>query len=210
MFIIDFDDTLFDTHAFKKARLEALLAIGVGEEDYQKTYKLARNNSAGVFTYSDQRHAEILEVHGYDKEKCLQVLKTVTENLAKFLREDAIDFLEELKQKSETMILLSLGDPSFQELKVKNSGIHDYFDRTFMVDDTKIHVVEEIIDGVKDKAIWFVNDKVGETEEIVSKFPQVKAVLRISDNFPESEYYNSDIPAFKSLKEINDFISNNK
>ena len=33
MFIIDFDDTLFDTHSFKKARLEAVAKLGISDED---------------------------------------------------------------------------------------------------------------------------------------------------------------------------------
>ena len=48
MFIIDFDDTLFDTHAFKHARLEAVKNLGVSEDLYWETYKKARNDSGSL------------------------------------------------------------------------------------------------------------------------------------------------------------------
>jgi len=60
--------------------------------------------------------------------------------------------------------------------------------------------------AAKQEEIWFVNDKVGETKEILERFPDIKAVLKISENFEMSEYENSGLPYFKTLLEIKDHI----
>ena len=67
MFIVDFDDTLFDTHAFKEARLLAVQRTGVSEEEFWHTYREARNSTDGLFTYSNERHAAILAARVYDR-----------------------------------------------------------------------------------------------------------------------------------------------
>ena len=59
MFIIDFDDTLFNTHAFKQARVEALRKLGVTEEIYKKSYQEAYNNSAGIYIYNNNKQSII-------------------------------------------------------------------------------------------------------------------------------------------------------
>ena len=39
MFIVDFDDTLFDTQSFKQKRKQVLKEVGVTEDDYNTSYK---------------------------------------------------------------------------------------------------------------------------------------------------------------------------
>ena len=58
MYIFDFDDTLFNTQAFKHARLQVLKKIGVSEELYKETYVKARNDADGDFVYSDKNYIE--------------------------------------------------------------------------------------------------------------------------------------------------------
>ena len=211
MFIIDFDDTLFDTHAFKKARIKALRAIGVSDEDYQETYgqALKENN---LFSYSNERHAELLVLRGYKKEKVFTALEETTgEKLREFLFSDTIDFLSKIKARGEPMVLLSLGESSFQELKVKGSGIAPYFDRRFMVQESKVQAIHELIDVGEKSALggtdmWFINDKVEESILIKNKFPEIKIVLKKSESIEEEEYKQSNLPYFKILTEIYEYI----
>ncbi len=207
MFVIDFDDTLFNTHDFKKSRIQSLLKAGVSERDYQETYieALKKND---VFSYSNERHAELLALRGYSKEKVLAVLEETTgERLHEFLFPDTVEFLEKLKKLNQSIVLLSLGEPSFQELKVKGSGVHEYFDRTFMVKDSKQYIIQELIDvGEQEEDMWFINDKVGETSHIKNKFPQMKIVLKKSESIGEEEYRQSTLPYFKTLTEIYEYI----
>lgn len=212
MFIIDFDDTLFSTHAFKKARFESLQKLGVSEEEQVETYREARNSSDGLFTYSNQRHADALERRGFDGVTVMTALEETTgDRLKTFLFPDTIDFLERIKGIGEPMVLLSLGDPSFQELKVVGSGVAPYFDRRFMVQESKVHIIQELLDvGEKEEEMWFINDKVGETLLIKEKFPQLHIVLKKSGSIPEEEYNKSNLNYFETLTQVYEYIAQNK
>jgi len=206
MFIIDFDDTLFDTHAFKQARFEAVKLFGVSEEIFWETYQQARNSEDGKFTYCDERHAELLGEKGFERDKILSALQDVSAQIPSFLCDDVIDFLEFLKEKNKEMILLSLGQKSFQELKTRESGVYDYFDRVFMADDTKEHILTKIFKDVGNQEAWFINDKPQETLDLLDKFPNMKVVLKVSPNFDEEEYKKSGLPFFKDLIEIKEYV----
>ena len=207
MFVIDFDDTIFNTHTFKQARVEALEHIGVSEKDYQETYLEAQKKN-DLFNYSNERHAELLTLRGYPKEQVLAAFeKTTGERLQEFLFPDTLEFLHQLKNIGQSLVLLSLGEASFQELKVVGSGVREYFDRVFMVQDSKEHIIQELIDvGEKEEEIWFINDKVGETKLIESKFPNINIVLKKSAAILEEEYLQSSLLYFKTLTEIYDYI----
>ena len=211
MIIIDFDDTLFNTHKFKKDRLEALKDVGVSEEVYWETYLKARNSNDGLFTYSNERHANVLEASGFEKEKVLEALEKTTSGLAlkNTLSTGAESMLKEFKQKFSTVILLSLGDPAFQELKTKGAGISEYFERIFFVDDSKEHVMKNLLENHKPEQVWFVSDKVSETKKIVEQIPEIKSVLKVSKNIDISEYENSGLPFFQTLEEITKYVTDN-
>jgi len=206
MYIIDFDDTLFDTYRYKLSRMERLHTEGVSEELFWQSYKKARNNDWGAFTYSDKRHAEVLSEMGFNEEKIFQALNSVNTHLPDFLFEDTLPFLEDIKKKNEPMVLLSLGDPETQEMKVQGSGVHRYFDRTFMVQETKEQVVQELLQHYQKKFAWFINDKVKETQLLQEKFPELIPVLHQSPAIPEEEYKNSKIPHFLTLTEILKYV----
>ncbi len=207
MFVIDFDDTLFKTEKFKQARKAALLAVGVSEAIYDITYQEARNSVDGLFTYSDERHAEMLVKRRFDKQVVLEALAATTQDLKNFLDEEAESFLKILKKINEPLVLLSLGDPSFQELKVKASGVAEYFERLFMVDASKEQVMRELLSAEPLAKFWFINDKVTETKNIVETFPSVNAVLKVSPRIPLAEYEASSLPYFASLLEIAEYVT---
>lgn len=213
MFIIDFDNTLFNTtnppNSFRDVRVRELTKIGISEELYMETYFVARNHGDDdLCLYSDERHAEVLSERGFDKQVVLEVLdKTISEDiLPTYLWSDTIEFLEALKKTGQPMILFSLGDPEFQYLKIKGSGIEKYFDRVFMDSRPKKEVMKEILDFVTDKEIWFINDRISENEDISINFPNIKVVQKISQHNTVEDYQNSGLPYFKTLTEIKNFI----
>lgn len=211
MFIIDFDDTLFDTHAHKMLRLDEVKKIGVSEDDYWKAYKQVRKTDDGFFINSNDSHAYALAQLGYDLDECGFALeRTTTSNLLeKLLLRGAVDLIQFLKSFGDSLVLLSLGESGYQEKKVKGAGIHDFFDRVFMVNDTKNNIIHEIIEHVHDESIWFINDKVTETLEIKKLFPKIKIVLKQSPNIGEQEYINSNFPYYKTLREIKEYVREN-
>ena len=214
MFIIDFDDTLFNTRGkggFKEARNAELAKFGVGEEIYKETYLEARNHADGRCLYSNERHAEALSQRGFDKQVVLGALeKTTGERLKDFLALGAIEFLEDLKKFGQPMILLSLGDPEFQYLKVRGCDIEKYFDRTFMVTRKNVEVLEELFSHVHDDEIWFINDKVDETKELHKRFPEMKVILKVSTSISLEKYKKSDLPNFETLKGISEYVKESR
>lgn len=210
MFIIDFDDTLFDTQAFKQARLLAVERLGVSEEEFWRTYRDARNDPDGNATYTNERHAETLALIGYDYAEVLaQLESTGGDELYRYLFSHTIDFLEGLRTHKQPMLLLSLGNPGFQEMKTKGTGVEAYFDRVFFVHDTKAHVLEDIFRTIEERDVWFVNDKIEETQKLVQQFSVLHAVLKMSERFSKKEYDESDLPHFETLREIGDYIGEN-
>ncbi|HAZ28331.1 MAG TPA: hypothetical protein DCY48_00965 [Candidatus Magasanikbacteria bacterium] len=209
MVIIDFDDTLFDTEQFKEARLEAVEHLGVSEQEFWETYRIARNSPDGAFTYSNERHAAVLAERGYSEKEVLFVLEQTTgEHVYEFLFSDTIPFLDFLKHTRERMILLSLGNPGFQKLKTDGSGVSAYFDTVIMVHDTKRHVLRELLRAVPaSDSVWFINDKVDETKQLLSLFPELRPILKQSRRFPESDYAESGLPYFETLTEIQEFLT---
>ncbi len=208
MFIIDFDDTLFDTHALKLARRDALHELGVEEELFWRTYSEARNGAAGIFTYTNERHADVLAQHGVERESALQALIKTTsrEQLSTFLFSDTISGLEALRAFHEPMILLSLGDKKFQELKVTGTGVGEFFDQMYMVHDTKAHVIGEILKEHPEEKIWFINDKIDETKMLSEKFPRLKPVVRPSRSVSTAACASCGFPCFSTLTDIVSYV----
>ncbi len=208
MFVIDFDDTLFHTQGFKECRTHSLAFAGVSLKDIHETYREAYQHN-GLASYSNHTHADFLSLRGYERDRMLEVLDGTTgDRLQDFLFPDTVDFIDSLKSVGEPLVLLSLGDPAMQELKVKGSGIHDYFDRVFMVSDSKEHVLRELISvGEREEDVWFINDKVGETLRITAAFPRMRTVLKKSGSIDEREYVESNLPYFNTLTEIYGYIN---
>lgn len=209
MFIIDFDDTLFNTRpGFRAARIFALKQLGVLEELYDKTYLEARNSLTGELIYDNKHHAMVLAKYGFNETEVLLALNKTCEptELERHLFPDARFFLESLKKFNEPLVLLSLGQEEYQYLKVKNLGIARYFDRIFFVSYAKEKIFDEIIKNVSDKDIWFINDKINETQTIIAKYPFIKAVLKHSLAGTLDRYKESGLSNFSTLTEIYNYV----
>ena len=166
MFIIDFDDTLFNTHIFKFARRDAIVKIGVSEQTFWDTYAEARNGVDGIFHYSDERHAEALALHGIDYGVAVGSLRAVTTRAEDFIFSGATSLLSTIKAKGHELVLLSLGDPEFQKIKVDGSKITSFFDRIIMVQDTKANVLGNILKNLSSPEVGFINVKPLELFEV--------------------------------------------
>jgi hypothetical protein len=208
MFILDFDDTIFNTSLFKQKRHQALREIGITDDLYAETYLKARNDANGFFVYSNERHADVLVTYGFKKSDVMKTLIKTTSNetLQNLLVPDARPFLEWIKEHKDPAVLLSLGESSFQELKTKGADIQKYVDRTFFVQASKEDIIQMLYDSGDLEYAWFINDKPLETKRIAERFSWLRPILKMSPKFTEEEYKETNIPYFKTLPEIKDYI----
>lgn len=215
MFIIDFDDTIFNTRpGFRRLRLAALAPFGISEELFNETANRARVGPSGGACYTNERHAARLAEHGqFDYDKIVAALATcqTSEKLRTLLFPDTISFLENLKKFGEPMVLLSLGDEEFQYQKVKGAGLGQFFDRMFFVNDTKEHVVGELLGAVSDASVWFINDRIVDSLVLHQRYaPRLRVVLKKAPERPVEEYIKSGLPRFETLTEIYGYIAKNR
>ncbi len=161
MFIIDFDDTLFDTHSFKQ------ILPDLSADLYQEREKI--------------------------------------KNL---LFPETIFFLEFLKQTSQPLVLLTLGEVGFQKTKIDITGIGAFFDLVCITADAKEETVGKILNDFKtEQDIWFINDKIEETKKVIQIFPHLKPILKMSPKFSATEYESSSMPYFSTLTLIQQYVS---
>lgn len=207
MFIIDFDDTLFDTQRYHRAHLEAVADLGVTPEVYWQSYRESRLDDEGNFVYNIERHAAQLKLKGFDEKEVKKRFDCLAERVKEFLFDDAHDFLKDLKSTGKTMVLLTWGCPEFQRYaKVEASGISHYFDEVLYTRVPKRHRLVELFEKNKIDSVWFINDKPEETVELSKLFPQLKPVLKYSQLFSDEDYKNLGMPYFKTLTEIKDYV----
>lgn len=213
MFLIDLDNTLLDTAgSFKNARIEALAQLGISRDLYEESYQAARNAENGNTVYNNKRHAKALSLFGFNEERVLEILDNLNqpENIKKFLYPDALNFLDKIKNFGEPMMLLTLGNPAFQELKVKALDLEKYFDRIVYTDDCKTEKISEIMDTMSNRPVWLINDRISENLAVKEKFPEIKIVQKIYPMVSVDEYKISGIPFFSTLTEIYEYIANNR
>jgi len=209
MFIIDLDNTLMDTAGdFKNARIKALEELGIPKKLYEKTYTLARNGEEGKAIYSNARHAQVLSYEGFDESQVLKALNKslAKEEIKKYLYSDTINFLENLKKFNLPMLLLTLGNPAFQEEKIKALEIEKYFDRVILTNEKKTIKVEQVLESLTDRPAWFINDRILENVE-VSKMEGAKVVQKQYKFVGIDEYEETGLPYFKTLTEIYEHIA---
>lgn len=199
MFIVDFDDTLLDTVAYKESRIVALEKIGVSRDIYNETYKQT------YYAYTHEAHAAALATHGFSQDAVLKVLNECLQKVAQFIFPDTIDFLNFLKSHKDPIILLSFGVANIQEFKVDALGIRHYFDKIVTTIEPKEKALLALGAAIESGS-WFFEDKVRETLVVHNTFPQFRIVLKQGTHIPEQEYQKSGLPHFKTLIEIKHYV----
>jgi len=213
MFIIDFDDTIFntrETNGFKQVRLQALQNLGISKELYNGTYMEARN--LDPIGYNNFKHAKVLSKHGFNQDKVFQALeKTVEADALKtFIYPDAFSFLEKIKDFNKPVILLSFGDTEFQTLKAQRTGLDKYFDQIVIVQEHKSKAVAELIDKQDKSKVWFINNRVDETTQVKEKISGINYILKKSEDIDLKEYKQSNLPFYRTLTKIYEHIRDNR
>ncbi len=142
--ILDFDDTIFNTKAFKKHIFEVLKSEGVynGEEIYEEGKK--RGELFALRSYLIKLGKEFLyeELIQYSKE-CVS--------------KEMLDFLN--KYGKDNCFIVTHGDEVFQREKILYSGIINMVNEVFVVAGSKMAIVEKIAKKFQDEKVIFIDNK---------------------------------------------------
>jgi phosphoserine phosphatase len=209
MFILDLDDTLIETRKIKDYIFSSLKSVGVSRELAEESYQKARSN--GVETgYSFDRHAEVLAEYGFNSIQIVKKLREDFQSLDKtqLLLPGSVELLDWLNSLGERVILTSLGDPEFQKMKIKISGLDSFFQEIILTSSTKIEALASPLKNKKDEeAAWLINDKVGESADLKEKYKDLQVLLKVSPSLPINSYEQSGFPYFKNLIEIKEYVA---
>lgn len=124
--LLDFDHTLFDTDRFFWVDWrEALRRLGVDLRLWEETYDAVWPNG-----YIIERHLEVLftKMSWPHPHLILDAFDAEFADLRRYVFPDVVPFLEAARRAGRRVIVLSFGNPGWQEFKVKASGLADLVD----------------------------------------------------------------------------------
>lgn len=204
--ICDFDHTLFCAGRFKDALASSLVDLGIDKDGFFTSYQNIVKRDKKKYDYDYQLHAALLaNKFKVSKQKIIQKLESIIKKTKVFLYPDTEDFLGKLQSNKVKLIILTLGNASFQKLKFKLSKLKKYFDERYFVERVgeKNKIVAKIIQN--DEDTYYLNDKPSEILEAKKQFPKLK-ILYIQR--PDGKYKKMlrELKSFSNLKEISGFL----
>jgi FMN phosphatase YigB (HAD superfamily) len=163
---IDFDHVLFDTEKFKRKLFDEI-------EQFNDTYDQAKDKDGN---YRPEKHAEILDI---PVEKVHKAIKHSEECLYPDVKR-----LEEIPEEHE-IIIVSRGDPDFQDEKIQSSGVLDYVESYVVVVDAPKDEAAEIDFLVDDAKVEHERADLPENRKFLFQRPEDSIddlVRRLNEN----------------------------
>lgn len=163
LIILDFDDTLFNTTAFKKELAAIFKKHGA---DFWRIYEQAKKPD-GI--YSLKKHFALIP--GVDIKKIEKDIHKI--NFKRFLFPNTLNFLK--KFKKHDLILLSRGDKEFQKIKIYGLGKEfvSFFDKIIPGPEEKAKVLKKILKLYKNRPVVFIDNSPQELKKIKDNFKNI-------------------------------------
>ncbi len=176
--IFDLDYTLLDTAAFKDAMADAVMAFGPSRERFDATYRETVARDAHVYDYDPDFHLGLLQDDFIDADgmdKARSAMDGVLRKTGEFLFPDAVELLESLHAHGVRLVLLTLGNESWQRRKVVAAELDRKFDIVRLVGKDKQGELKGFTDGGK---VVVVNDNGKEIDAMIQEFPDLTYVVK--------------------------------
>lgn len=180
--ILDFDDTIFNTHFLMRKIMAVFEKVGFTEEEFWNAYRGCKKK-LGDFD-SEIIISLLSETKTFNKIKVEKEIDLVIENSKDFVYPDFFDFVNNFNKKD--LILLSFGSADFQGMKIKNSGITSYFQEVIITQKDKVDNLKNILqpfnklrvnlardDKNEGEKIFFIDDKAEQIDKIKKELPQI-------------------------------------
>lgn len=192
---IDFDDVLFNTKKFIIEYIKIFKKYGVSEEIFRKYYydgketKLKRYDLNGHL----ERISRNLNIDNLKKD-----INKFLFNTRKFIFSDVKKTLKSLGKYD--LYILSYGDKEFQNIKIKNSGIANFFKKIIISSKNKTFALKE------NKPFYFLDDRVSHLKDMKKKYPFATTILikRKNGRYDDkrNRYCDFEIKNLSEMKKI--------
>jgi len=167
--ILDFDDTIFNTHQLMREFLEIVKKFNFTEEEFFGAYQECKKI---VGDFDPKTIIRLLdEIRSFDRIRAEQEVSLMLKDLRDFIYPDFFNFANNFHKKD--LILLSFGTTGTQKIKIDNSKIAKFFEEIIITSRDKAEDVKPIFEKYKKEKIFFIDDKTVQVDNIKSKFPEI-------------------------------------
>ena len=198
-YYLDFDYTLFDTHAFRQGLYEILEKNGLDKTYLALTPEM--KTSGQKLLNIKELFKSLSETKNIPLNNFLEPLEELYSRCDQFVYDDSVEFIKYLKSKNHKLHVLTWGEKEFQKEKLQASKLYDYFDEIVYAEVLKYELDIDYTNGI------FVDDSVRDLEGLYNK--QAKQVFRIkrpNGKNSDKELNIKEILEFNSLKELQDYL----
>ena len=166
---IDFDDVLFNTKKFISEYFKIFRKHGISEEIFRRYYYNEKQTKNRLREYNFNKHIKRIGLNlNIDIKNLESDINKFLFNTQKFIFNDVKKTLK--KFQNYDLYILSYGDKKFQNLKIKNSGIVDYFKKIIISQRDKSSFLKE-------KTFYFLDDRVAHLKIIKKLYPLAITIL---------------------------------
>lgn len=199
---IDFDDTFFNTADFIRDYQGIFEGMGISSDMYQKTSHEAYHHTGNsIEVYDMEAHVRALSerVHGIKIDAVRQAIEVFLVDTSHYVFPEMKAFLEKARAANIKLYILSFGQSDFQRKKIQGTGLMEYFQEVFIVQEKKYAPILASIEH-DEEVIWFFDDRAEFVSDVKDAIPTVKTV-QVSR--PEGRYHDDRSPSADFL--IQDF-----
>ena len=201
-YYLDFDNTLYET-----AKLTSLMIAAIGKKigeltgkDIETVTQDAKDNFNStldnIFTHAEKMGKK----YEVDPISVVDAVKAVIDNGSEIVFEDAVRFLERLKEKGHKIFVLTYIPKTNQEYQLKKlmgSGIMKYFDGIIVTAEYKFLLDLDYTNGI------FIDDDPRDLNGLYEKNPiKVIRIRKPNNKRSKIDIDNKDIEEFVSFDDI--------
>ncbi|MBQ7410167.1 MAG: HAD hydrolase-like protein [Clostridia bacterium] len=201
-YYIDFDNTLYET-----AKLTSLMIAAIGNKigeltkrDAEPIIQDAKDNFNStldnIFTHAEKMGKK----YNVDSDVVVDAVKSVVDNGKQIVFEDAIRFLERLKEKGHKIFILTYIPKTNQEYQLKKlmgSGIMQYFDGIIVTAEYKFLLDIDYTNGI------FIDDDPRDLNGLFEKNPiKVIRIRKPNNKRSKIDIDNKEIEEYESFDDI--------
>ena len=198
-YYLDFDYTLFDTHAFREELYKILEKNGFDKTYLTLTPELKENGQK--LLNIKELFKSLSKLRNIPINNFLEPLEELYSRGSEFLYDDTVEFLKYLKSKNNNVYILTWGEKEFQKEKIEASKLDKYIDEAIFAEQLKFTLDIDYKNGI------FIDDSVRDLEGLYNqKAKQVYRIKRENGKNSKKELNIEGILEFDSLKDLQNYL----